>query len=139
MSRVAAAERALRDALIQVQGLRWAYLFGSAARGEESFRDVDMAVMPGPSWSAMDHGRLRIALEGVVGTDVDLVDLRSATLPLLGSILRERKVLYDAERSERHAWEATTASRWLDFEPAWRRQSQLRREALLRRRRKDVG
>ena len=66
-------------------------------------------------------------------SEVDLVDLRSAPLPLLGSIVRERMVLVDRRRSERHAWEASTLSRWLDFEPALRRSSAIRREKLAQR------
>jgi predicted nucleotidyltransferase len=109
----------------------WAYLFGSAARGEKH-RDVDIAVMPedGTLVSLTELGRLQIELSRAAGTDVDLVDLRRAPLPLLGSILRERIVLVDRRRHERHDWEARTHSRWLDFEPALRRSSAIRREKL---------
>lgn len=130
-----AIESALRGALEQDERIRWAYAFGSFVRGE-SFRDVDVAVMlaPGAPWSAMDLGRLRVRLERATGHTVDVVDLRRAPLPLLGSILRERCVLVDRATDDRHEWEAVTASRWLDFEPALRRESALRREAMRRRR-----
>jgi predicted nucleotidyltransferase len=126
-----AIENAVRGALLDDGRIRWAYAFGSFARGEP-FRDVDIAVMlvPDASWSALELGRLRLRLEGVCGHPVDVVDLSHARLPLLGSILRERRVLLDRATDERHAWEASTASRWLDFEPAWRHQSAIRREAM---------
>ena len=43
-SAISALEAALRAALEQRADLRWAYLFGSVARGED-FADADLAVM----------------------------------------------------------------------------------------------
>jgi predicted nucleotidyltransferase len=40
-------EQALRDVLAREPRVQWAYLFGSAARGERH-RDVDVAVMKRP-------------------------------------------------------------------------------------------
>ena len=125
---------ALRDALTERSEVRWAYLFGSAARGEPH-RDVDVAVMldRGVQLGFTEWGRLINALERRVGCDVDLVDLRNAPLPLLGSILADRIVLKDAERSARCDWEATNASLWVDFRPAYERFSATRLEALRER------
>lgn len=129
---------ALREELKKDERVRWAYVFGSFAR-REPFRDIDVAVMSAPesSWSALELGRLCLRLEHATGRSVDVIDLRRTSLPLLGSILRDRVVLVDRDPDERHAWEATTASRWFDFEPAFSRCSAVRREAL--RRRQGVG
>lgn len=114
--------------------LAWAYVFGSAARGEKH-RDVDIAVMPedGLLVSLTELGRLQIDLSRAAGTDVDVVDLRRAPLPLLGSMVRDRIVVVDRRPHERHDWEARSHSRWLDFEPALRRSSAIRREKLAQR------
>lgn len=111
--------------------LRWAYLFGSCARGADG-RDVDLAVMPRDSAyaSGVAWGSLIADLEAAVGAKVDLVDLRSASLPLAGTLLTERVVLLDRERDARHAWEADTTSRWLDFKPAYERAALVRLEAM---------
>ncbi|MBI2895064.1 MAG: nucleotidyltransferase domain-containing protein [Deltaproteobacteria bacterium] len=128
-------ERALRDALKGEDEIVWAYLFGSAVRGG-AYRDVDVAVMPAPgAFSRLtDLGRLQVRLSAALDREVDLVDLRRASLLLLGPILRERRVLRDRDVRARHCWEAETASRVLDYEPVIGRYSSLRRERLRLRR-----
>lgn len=127
-------ELRLRGALAESDGLVWAYLFGSAVRGG-TFRDLDVAVMPagGAFGKLTDLGRLEVRLAVASGCEVDLVDLRSAPLMLLGSILRGRRVLLDRDPEARHVWEAEAMIQILDFEPAIARYSALRRERLLER------
>jgi predicted nucleotidyltransferase len=126
-------EQTLRRLLVREESLRWAYLFGSAARGDRH-RDVDLAVMPRPEMRLTDLGRLQLAISAALRAEVDLVDLRGAPLPLVGSILRQRQVLLDREPEQRHEWEAETTSRVLDYEPVIARYSALRREKLRLRR-----
>ena len=123
----------LRRELQGNENIRWAYVFGSFARGEP-YRDIDIAIMlaPDAEWSAMDLGRLQLHLERTTGHPIDVVELGHASLPLIGSILRDRQLLADHATDDRHEWEAVMASRWLDFEPALLRQSALRREAMRR-------
>lgn len=115
--------------------LRWAYLFGSCARGADG-RDVDIAVMPrGETYaSGVAWGSLIADLEAAVAAKVDLIDLRVASLPLAGTLLTERVVLLDRERDARHEWEANTTSRWLDFKPSYERAALVRLEAMRARR-----
>lgn len=130
---------ALRQVLKGRQDLRWAYLFGSAARGGPH-RDVDVAVMPtdeGPG--ALEFGRLIADLEEASGEDVDLVDLRSAVLPLVGPMLEDRVLLLDRDTSGRQEWEAQTAVRWIDFRPTYERFSRERRAAFRRRMERSDG
>lgn len=114
--------------------LVWACLFGSAAKGERC-RDVDVAVMPREAAyrDAVEFGALRVRLEEAVGTELDLVDLRSASLPLMGEILGVRHVLLDRDPHARHKWEAEQAVRWLDFQPTYERASAIRLKALRQR------
>ena len=134
MSRRESVERALRQSLEGETALVWAYLFGSAARGE-TFRDIDVAVMPGEHGLTQlaDVGRLQQRLARAVDADVDLVDLRRAPPALVKAILTDRRVLLDSDRSMRHGWGAEALSRALDSGPVLRRYLALR-EARLRER-----
>ncbi len=122
-------------ALANEPHLSWAYLFGSAARGQP-FRDVDVAVMPAPHTfeSPVEIGALasRIHRSLGLGVPVDVVDLRDASLPFLASILREGRVVLDREPAGRRLWAARRMVEWLDFQPLWEMQARLRRQALHR-------
>ncbi len=128
------AREALKRELSHRDGLRWAYLYGSAARGEE-FADLDVAIMPGPSSfkSLLDTGMLGAELArelGLEGLTVDVIDLRTATLPFLATMLDEAVVLLDREPAARRFWEVEKTLRWLDFEPLWSMCEKLRRRQL---------
>lgn len=116
------------------RGVRWAYLFGSCARGEPH-RDFDLAVMsePGAFATMVAWGRLVADLEAALGGRVDLVDLTDAPLPLSGTLLADKIVIVDHVPSQRHAWEAETASRWIDFRFALERAAEIRRAAMEQR------
>lgn len=124
----------LTDVLAADDRIAWAYLFGSAARGG-AFRDLDVAIMPreGAYDRLLDLGMLVARLEEACGYKVDLVDVRDATLTLLGPLLCERVVLLDRDPQRRSVWEIDTTRRWLDFRPAWERFQEVRAEALRRR------
>lgn len=53
-------------------------------------------------------------------------------------MLRERIVVVDREPGARHAWEADTTSRWLDFEPSFRAFLAVRERAAQRRRERSA-
>lgn len=124
----------VRDVLARQQDVVWAYVFGSVVRGG-SYRDVDVAVMPADDMpdGAVAWGQRIAELEGVVGTTVDLIDLRTATLQLLGAMLQERVVVLDRDPTARHRWEADSCSRWLDFKPAHEEACRVRQLALRQR------
>jgi predicted nucleotidyltransferase len=129
-----APEARLREALADEATVRWAYLFGSAARGE-AFRDLDVAVM------LAAHARGAVALGRIVsrieeasqGVPVDVVDLSSAAPALAGRIVREGRVLVDREPAERRSWEVEANSRAIDIEPWLREFERLHLETLRRR------
>jgi predicted nucleotidyltransferase len=116
----------LHAALAAEPRVRWAYLFGSLARGEP-FRDVDVAVavIPGAFPSLPSLGSLSRALAaatGIEGVTVDLFDVERCPLPMIDEVLRDGVVLHDTCPAERRLWEAEVNLRWLDFKPTWEAQ-----------------
>lgn len=118
--------------------VRWAYLFGSAARGEP-FRDLDVGVVLDPALApgARRFGALANALaQAVAPVPVDLVDLQGAAPALRGPAVQQGRLLVDRDPARRKDWEVETQRVWLDLEPWLRRGEQLRLEALRERERR---
>jgi predicted nucleotidyltransferase len=126
--------RRLREALAVEPTVRWAYLFGSAARGEE-FRDLDVAVMlTADARGAVAFGRVASRAETAGdGQRVDVVDLASAAPALIGRIVREGRVLVDHEPAARRSWEIDANLRALDIEPWLAEFTRLHNESIRRR------
>ena len=82
---------------------------------------------------AVVFGQLIAQLEEAVATTVDLIDLRTAPLPLLGALLPERVVVLDRDPAARHTWEADTCSLWLDFRPSYEEAGRIRALAMRER------
>ena len=124
----------MKHALANEPHVRWAYVFGSAARGT-AYRDVDVAIMPAATMpgGAVAWGAIVARLETAAKTKVDLVDLSQDNLPLVGPMLTERVLVLDRERGARCAFEAETTSRWLDFRPAYEEFLRVRTLAMQRR------
>jgi len=125
----------LERGLMKIPGLRWAYLYGSAARGE-AFADADVAIMPaeGTFERLTEAGELGAELSrglGLEGLTVEVIDLRSCTLPFLDAMLDDALVLTDREPEARRFWEAGVTLRWLDFKPLWELNERLRRKGLM--------
>jgi len=129
--RAAELGRRLEEALASLGSVRWAYLFGSAARGER-FRDLDVAVMMDENArGGVALGRVVARLEAAVPeVRVDVVDLRSAAPRLAGTIAREGRVLLDRDPRARRLWQLDANRRALDIEPWLVRFERLRRDAL---------
>jgi predicted nucleotidyltransferase len=127
-------ERSLREALTGEATVRWAYLFGSAARGE-TFNDLDVAIMLADgALGAVALGRVAARIETAGrGLPVDVVDLESAAPALAGRIAREGRLLADRDPEARRRWELEANSRALDIEPWLVEFARLRNEALRRR------
>ena len=58
-------------------GIRKAYLFGSFARKERGYKDIDIAIDPPEHFSLMDMAGVLVELEDGLGLAVDLVTVRS--------------------------------------------------------------
>ncbi len=105
------------------QGVQFAYLFGSHARGQErEGSDVDVAVYFGddvPSTEYLERAMMlsgRLAYRAGAGPIDGLVVLNEAPLRLVGRILRDRVVLYDQDEPGRVAYEMRMGKLAMDFE-----------------------
>lgn len=99
-------------------GIRFAYLFGSAATGNLAPRsDVDVAIYVDPREDAV-RSRLeaaRVASSHLGVDDVDLVVLNTAPLAVAGRILGTRRVIVELDPFLRHRYESLTARMYQDF------------------------
>jgi predicted nucleotidyltransferase len=129
-------KRKLIAVLAGTESVRWACLFGSAARGEP-FRDVDVGVMlDDTARGAVAFGRIAAELQAAVPeATVDLVDLEPLAPAVAGRIARERQILVDKDSEGRKSWEVESNRRALDIEPWLRESERLRLLALAERRR----
>jgi predicted nucleotidyltransferase len=123
----------VRLALESEDALAWAYVVGSVGRGED-FGDVDVAVHAADDASLAwrDLGRLSRRIAGAIavpGLEVDVLSIDAFPLPYLIDALADGVVVLDRDPEARARWEAEQTLRWLDFEPVWREQANLRKQA----------
>lgn len=111
----------LRDAACGLvdEPVVFAYLFGS--RATDSARpdsDTDIAVLPVSGLSRARRRALRDRIanlfESAAHSEVDVVLLDEAPLPLRGRVLRQRQVLYSADEPLRVSWESLTGRMFAD-------------------------
>lgn len=129
-----AAER-LREALNRNPSIHWAYLFGSAARGEP-FRDLDIGIVlkDTEARGAVRFGALIAALESAVPEfPLDVVELTSASPALRAAAVQQGRLLVDSDPDARKEWETRVALTWLDLAPWIARGQALRLESLRRK------
>ena len=109
--------------------IRQALVFGSVASGRaRPDSDLDLAVEADHPLGAREKTRLIEALAAATGRPVDLIDLKTASGPLLGQILRHgRRILGSeddhAELMRRHLFDVE------DFQPYVDRMLRERRQA----------
>jgi hypothetical protein len=98
--------------------IKFAYLFGSAAREEQnSLSDIDIAV-----YLCEDYDTAAVKLD-LIGnlmdrmgkTRFDLVILNTAPLPLAARVIRSRKVLTESDPFSRHCYESRILREYFDF------------------------
>lgn len=115
----------LRDAAQQVftgAPVRFAYLFGSHARGTAGDRsDIDVAVMLDDAVPEVRRLELQLelaeALERATGlSPVEVVLLNDAPMLLAGRVVQEGQLLYSADEPARVAYESLTFRQYVDFD-----------------------
>lgn len=104
----------------------FAYLFGSRARGgARTDSDTDVAVLGAAGLTREDRLRLALELpdvfERAAGTEVDVVVLDDAPLPLRGRIVQQRVMLYSSDEPLRVRWESLTMRMFHDEQVQARR------------------
>jgi predicted nucleotidyltransferase len=103
-------------ATLRSSGARFVYLHGSRAVGtERPDSDFDVAAAFGPN--KVDE----IALQAALPPHVDLLLLENCPLELAGRVAMNGRLLFEADRAERVAWEATTRKIFLDELPRLQR------------------
>jgi hypothetical protein len=114
-------------------GVAVAYLFGSRAEGtSRPTSDHDVAVLFTDPEPALDATvRLAADLAGILGTEVDVVDLDRAELELRGHVAERGRLLHSADEIRRVRFEVDARMRWIEFRPVVRETTQayLRRVA----------
>lgn len=100
-----------------------AYLFGSAARGQQGpDSDVDVGIVEGrrgpPSLADLDRqARIQSELESLLERDVDLVSLDGAPPDLLHRVLVDRVLLHDGNPEQRIEFEIQARNAYFDIVP----------------------
>jgi predicted nucleotidyltransferase/uncharacterized protein YutE (UPF0331/DUF86 family) len=97
-------------------GVKFAYLFGSRARGlEREDSDWDVAVYFGRDVSLVDEAELAAELSRALGAEVDVVALDAAGLDLIYTVLRDGVVIYSVDEELRRRWEIESYLEYLDY------------------------
>ena len=114
VERLREAARGLAD-----EPVTFAYLFGSRVTGSAwPDSDTDIAVLPVPGLSREQRRALRDRIANIfevpARSEVDVVLLDEAPLPLRGRVLRQREVLYSADEPLRVRWESLTGRMFAD-------------------------
>jgi predicted nucleotidyltransferase len=96
MTTTQSIDSSISEILQRFPQVRLAILFGSCARGTASAdSDLDLAVQAAEPLDTATRIRLIGDLAERLGRPVDLVDLQHAGEPLLGEILKGRRILGD--------------------------------------------
>jgi predicted nucleotidyltransferase len=108
-----------------VPGLAAAYLFGSFGRGEQGpDSDVDVGLLYSVPPASTLEGQPFLAaaeLESLLGRRVDLVVLNGAPADLIHRVLRDGRLLLQADPSLRVAFEVRSRNLYFDLLPILRR------------------
>ena len=122
MDTASAVERLRRAFVGCEQGIAAAWLFGSVARGtSRPGSDLDVAVLldPAPERGTCASLRLdlRAALEARLGREIDLVVLNHAPPDLVHRVLRDGKIVIEADPSTRVRFEVRSRNEYFDLKP----------------------
>lgn len=116
------------------RGLAAVYLYGSFARGtQRAESDVDVGLLfageaPDPSISG-PRARIEGELEEELGRPVQAVTLNTAPPDLVHRVLRDGRLVHEADPSRRIQFEVAARSRYLDLLPVLHRYRRRERRA----------
>ena len=109
-------ETVLRDVLSRSEGVRFAVLFGSQAKGtSQPGSDLDLAL----HGAAPDRvGEIGGLLSERLGQEVDIVRLEEATIPLLEDLIDHSVVVYEATAGSAALWRSRVLAE-LEIDRPW--------------------
>lgn len=82
------------------------YLFGSAARGTtHPHSDADLAFLPPHACDPLEVFEMTNRLADLLGREVDLIDLRSASAVMAKEVIRTGRLLAESDPSRRKEFE----------------------------------
>lgn len=95
----------------------FAYVYGSFARGEKDFSDLDIAVYlkKDPRGIVLYERRLAKALEKETGKPVDVRIINFMPLLLKSRLLKEGTLIFSRDQKARIAFETALIGSYLDF------------------------
>jgi predicted nucleotidyltransferase len=114
--------------------IRLVYLFGSAAHGSGTARDVDLAILSEPALSPDDLARLRADLVEALRAPIDLVLLNEAPIVLAHEVVESGVCLHAGPAEIETEFVTRTRARYWDFKPYRDEQWRLAGERLATRR-----
>ncbi len=109
-------------AILSGAGVRFAYLFGSRASGQDQDNsDADIAVMPSRPLGLLERERLSLGLTRALDVpEVDLISLDRASLELRGRVIQDGVRIFSVDEPARVGFEVRTRSEYFDFVPTLR-------------------
>jgi predicted nucleotidyltransferase len=95
----------------RVPGLIAVYLFGSVARGDQTFEsDIDFATLASRPLTPKVRWELQQELSVLLYREVDLIDLRASSTVMRVQVLGSSELLLDLDTYARATFEATALS-----------------------------
>jgi len=109
-------ETVLRDILSRSEGVRFAILFGSQAKGTaQPESDLDLALQGATPERIAEIGA---QLSERLGAEVDIVRLEEATIPLLEELIDHSVVVYEASAGSAALWRSRVLAA-LELDRPW--------------------
>jgi len=92
------------------------YIFGSYADNSATpASDIDIAFLTFSKVSAVEKWKIQEELASILDIDIDLVDLKDATVILRAEVVEKGKLIYSADSYQVDYFEMTTYSMYADF------------------------
>lgn len=100
----------------KLSGIFAIYLYGSYASNlANADSDVDIAFLTEDKISAVQKWKIQEELAAKIDIDVDLVDLKDASVVLRKEIVEKGKLIYSSDKYKTESFEMTTFSMYLDL------------------------
>lgn len=92
------------------------YIFGSYADNSATpASDIDIAFLTFSKVSAVEKWKIQEELASILDIDIDLVDLKDATVILRAEVIEKGKLIYSADSYQVDYFEMTTYSMYADL------------------------